>query len=659
MRAGLNGLKAALLVSALVSAPTFADPDGDWATYGHDKGGQRHSPLKEITPANVASLQPAWVYHMKPPAVPAAATPAPDANADAQRAAEGLGAGAGGAPNISRRRSRFSGSQVTPLVVGGRMFISTPYGRVVALDPASGKELWATPIGGDGQPSLRGVEYWPGDAATPARIVFGTRDGRLIALDAATGAFAQGFGDHGVVDLKTPEVLNGAQARFYGMTSPPIVYGDLVITGAAVQEFPPLGAAGDVRAWDVRSGKLAWTFHSVPHKGEKGYETWAPGSAERRSGVNVWGFLTVDEARGIVYMPFGAPAFDRYGGDRKGDNLFGTALVAADAKTGKYLWHFQAVRHDLWDNDLQAPPILFDAKVGGKTVPAVGIVSKNSLLFVLDRVTGKPVLPVEYRKVPASDVPGEAAAPTQPYPKLTPPLARTSFAPGDVADVTPELKAGCEAWIVANKMVSGGLYVPVHYNEVTISFPGLQGGANWGGMSYDPDRSLLIVNTSDLGQVTSLVPSKGPLPYERGPVSGRFQLEGTKLMCQKTPWGRLSAVNIKTGKIAWQVPLGLTDSLPEDKRLTGRPNIGGSITTASGLTFIGASDDSRFRAFDTGTGKMLWEVKLEAAAHATPITYKGSDGRQFVTITSTGGSFLDSPLASDTITAFALPRETK
>lgn len=240
--------------------------------------------------------------------------------------------------------------------------------------------------------------------------------------------------------------------------------------------------------------------------------------------------------------------------------------------------------------------------VKGRKVPAVAIVSKNGLLFVLDRVSGKPLLPVEERAFPASDVPGEAAAPTQKVPVATPPLARTTFAPGDVADLTPELKRGCSDWIAKNDMKAGALYVPVGFNRVTISFPGLQGGANWGGASFDPGSGLLLVNTSDLGQVTSLIPSNGPLPYERGPVSGRFQLEGTKLMCQAPPWGRLSAV-------------------------------------------------------DVATGKMLWETKLEAAAHATPITYSGRDGRQFVAVTSTGGSFLDSPLASDTITAFALPRE--
>ncbi|HWU03455.1 MAG TPA: PQQ-binding-like beta-propeller repeat protein, partial [Novosphingobium sp.] len=380
----------------------------------------------------------------------------------------------------------------------------------------------------------------------------------------------------------------------------------------------------------------------------------------QRSGVNVWGFLTVDKARGIVYMPFGAPAFDRYGGDRHGDNLYGTSLVAADARTGKYLWHFQVVRHDLWDNDLQAPPLLFDATIRGRKVPAVAVVSKNGLLFVLDRLTGKPVHPIAMRSVPASDVPGEAAALTQPFPLATPPLARATFDPAhDLADLTPQLHDACAKWVADNAMVSGGLYHPVRLNRATISFPGLQGGANWGGASYDPARHLLIVNTLDLGQVTSLVPSKGPLPYERGSLSGRFQLEGTRLMCQKGPWGRLSAVDVTTGRIRWQVPLGVTDEAPEGKKLTGRPNIGGSITTAGGLTFIGASDDARFRAFDTATGRMVWEARLPAAAHATPITYAGARGRQYVAVTSTGGSFLDSPLTSDTITAFALPAQEK
>lgn len=646
-----------LLAGVLAAGPAhqlFAQPAGDWPTYGHDKGGQRHSPLAAITPANVAELAPAWTYHMRPASTDVAPI---DSATAAQRAAEAVGPppGAAGGGAFTRQRSRFAGSQATPLIINGVMYTTTPYGRVVALEPETGRELWVATIPGPGQPSVRGVEYWPGDGQTSPRLFFGTRDGRLLALDAATGQPAAGFGSDGVVNLKTADILNGLETRQYGMTSPPIVWQNLVITGSAVQEFPPRGAAGDVRAWDARTGKLVWRFHSVPRPGEAFHETWGLGGADARSGANVWGFMTVDANRGIVYMPFAAPSFDRFGGDRPGDNLYSSTLVAADAATGKRLWHFQVVRHDIWDNDLQAPPVLFDVMKGKRRIPAVAIVSKNGLVFVLDRVTGNPVFPVKQVKFPASKVPGEVTSATQPIPQVTPPLSRTSFSMADVADVTPELKAGCTDWITSNKMVSGGLYVPVGFNEVTISFPGLQGGGNWGGFTFAADRRYLIVNTSELGQVTALVPSKGPLPVERGPVSGRFQLPGSKLMCQQPPWGKLSAVDTSTGKIAWAVPLGVTDELPEGKRLTGRPNIGGPISTASGLTFIGASDDGRFRAFDSATGKMLWEYRLPAAAHATPATYRGKDGRQYVVITATGGSFLDSPLASDVVMAFALP----
>jgi quinoprotein glucose dehydrogenase len=621
-----------------------AEPGEDWPTYGHDRGGQRHSPLSDITPANVAQLEVAWTYHLRP----SAALTAEEGSAAVQRAAEGLAPGA-------RLRNRFAASQATPLMVEGRLYVTTPYGRVVALDPVAGTELWSMRIPGPGQPSLRGVEYWAGDAATPPRLFFGTRDGRLIALDARTGAFASSFGDHGVVQLATPDVLRGGDARFYGMTSPPLVYEDLVITGSAVQEFPPRGAAGDVRAWDARTGELVWTFYSVPQRGERFGDTWAADSAERRSGVNVWGFMTVDAERGILYMPFGAPSFDRYGGDRHGDNLFGTSLVAADMRTGRYLWHFQVVHHDVWDNDLQAPPLLFDAQVGRRRVPALAVSSKNGLLFILNRLTGKPIHPIEERPVPMSDVPGEQTAPTQPLPLVTPPLARTEFAPEDLAQLTLEHTEWCRAWIAEKRMVGGGLYHPVRLNQPTISFPGLQGGNNWGGGALDPATGTLYLNTSDLGQVTELVPSTGPLAYERGPTGGRFMQSATRLPCQKPPWGQLHAIDTTTGRVLWQATLGVTDGLPSDLEETGRPNVGGPIVTAGGLIFIGATDDNRFRAFDARSGRLLWSHRLEASAHATPMTYRGADGRQYVAVTATGGSFLDSPVTADTLVAFALP----
>jgi quinoprotein glucose dehydrogenase len=634
----------ALTLMLCAATPALAAPDSaDWPTYGHDKGGQRHSPLKQITPANAAQLQPAWVYHMKPADQDAVADP----GEARQRREENVSA-------LPARR-RFTASQLTPIVVGGRMFVSTPYGRVAALDPTTGKELWVTPISG-ANPSYRGVEYWPGDKATPPRIVFGTADGRLIALDAATGAFVPGFGENGVVNLRTPEVMNGLPNAPYHMTSPPLVSGDLVITGSRVQESPAKGASGDVRAWDVRTGKLVWTFHTIPRPGEANHGTWAPGSEVQRSGVNVWGFMTVDEKRGLLYMPVGGPSPDRYGGDRPGDNLYSASLVAVDLKTGQYRWHFQIVHHDIWDIDLQSAPLLFEAKLKGRTVPAVSVVSKNGMMFMFNRVTGKPLHPIVEKPVPPSQTPTEIASPTQPIP-ATPPLSRTSFTfPDDIADVTPELKAWCTNYFVSEKMRGTVQYEPFGTGTPGVHFPGTEGGANWGGQTYDPKSGLIYVAMNNFGGVSILVKEDPPAPVLYRNIYRRFQQAETRLQCVKPPWGVLSAVDTSTGKIAWQSTLGVSDNLPEPLQKTGRPGNGGAITTAGGVLFIGFTDDARFRAFDTRTGKELWAHKLEASAHAVPVTYRGADGRQFVAITSTGGSYVESPVVSDTLTAFALPK---
>jgi quinoprotein glucose dehydrogenase len=633
-------------------SPLHAQQD-DWPTYGHDKGGQRYTAIKQISPANVAKLKPLWVYHMKPAA---GATPS------AQNAADAAQARADGAGSAMRKPGRFAQSEATPLVVGGRMFLSTPYHRVVALDAATGKELWAFDTGA-AQPSTRGVEYWPGDAEHGAEIVFGTRNGLLFALDAATGAPVKGFGTNGgtngMVDLKTPEIMQGSSSPFYGLTSPPLVVGNLVVTGSAVQEYPALGTSGDVRAWDVRTGKLVWTFHTIPQPGVKGHETWAGESWKKRSGVNDWGIMTADTKRGMVFLSLGAPSWDRYGGDRHGIGLYGNAVVALEAATGKYLWHFQIVHHDMWDMDAEAPPALLDVTRHGKRIPAVAVVSKSGLFFLLNRLNGKPIDPVEERKMPKSDVPGEESWPTQPFPKVTPPYARQSFSMKDIAKVTPELEAYCRQWINGQHMKMGGPYLPIGYNRPTIDFPGRQGGANWGGGSYDPVRGLFFVNANNLGQVESLTQSAdGTVKMAGGSgPNARFSQPETKLMCQTPPWGELTAINMKTGRIAWHSTLGVSDNVPAAVAHTGRPNVGGSIATASGLVFIGATDDSRFRAFSAQTGKELWTYKLNASAHATPISYTIGAGKQVVAITSTGGSFLDSPVTSDEVTAFALPED--
>ncbi len=645
------------------SAQPTAAASTEWPTYGHDPGGMRFSPVAQITPANVSQLRVAWTYHMRPPATAAAAPTGAQAGAPGRGGARGRGRGGSG----------FTSSQVTPLVVNGVVYLATPYGRVVALDATTGREAWVYQLASSG-PSSRGVEYWPGDAKTPPQIVFGTGNGRLISLDAKTGKPNPAFGEGGIVDLNTPENLQGSMGT-NGLSSPPIVFRNLVITGGRTQENPPQGPAGDVRAWDMHTGKLVWTFRSVPREGERFNDTWAPGSWRYRTGVNVWGFITVDVQRGIVYMPFGAPSVDQYGGDRAGDNLFSSSLVAADASTGKYLWHFQVVHHDIWDGDLAAAPALIDVRQGGQTIPAVAVINKVGLLFLLDRVTGKPIYGVEERPVPQSDVPLERSAKTQPFPLKPPPLSRNTFSAADIATVTPEIEAGCRKLIEGMQL--GGPYLPPAYNRLRVQFPGNHGGVNWGGTSFNPQFGYLFISTSELGQVSGLRDrspgATGPAqasgvgnrvhpegPYESVPGGGRFSLPAPagstqQLPCHQPPWGQLTAVNVSTGEFAWQVPLGITESLPPDKQNTGRPGNGGSIATAGGLVFIGATDDGRFRAFDARTGKEVWTVKLGGAANATPSTYLGRDGKQYVVVASTGGGFFGAPLTDDSIMAFSLP----
>lgn len=677
-----------ILAGAVVMAQSNKTPAPDlskeWPTYGHDPGGMRFSPLTEITPANVSRLKVAWVYHMAAGASGAAGRGAFGGSGRAGGFARG---GANGAPAAAapegdtppapqagrgrggRGGNGLSSSEVTPLVINGMMYITTPQGRAVAIDPVTGKEIWATQMPSGGL-STRGVEYWAGDSQTPAQIVFGARDGKLYSVDAKTGKLNNAFGDNGVVNLNTPEITHGLPGND-GLSSPPVVYKNLVITGGTTQEVPALGPAGDVRAWDMHTGKLVWTFHSIPGPGEKYHDTWAGDSWKNRSGVNVWGFMTVDAQRGIVYMPFGAPSVDQYGGDRVGDNLFGTSLVAADANTGKYLWHFQVVHHDIWDGDMTGAAALIDVKQGGKTIPAVAAINKLGMLFLLDRVTGKPIYGVEERPVPASEVPLERASKTQPFPLKPPPLVRMSMSAADIATVTPELEAACKKLIEGVQM--GGPYLPPGYNRLRVQFPGNHGGVNWFGTSFNPQLGYLFVNTNELGQLSGLKdhdPATGIAraqgvgnrvvpdgPYEGVPGGGRFSVPGPtsqQLPCQQPPWGELTAVNVNTGEFAWRVPLGVTDSLPAGKQNTGRPGNGGTIATAGGLVFVAATDDARFRAFDAKNGKELWTVKLGGAAEATPMTYQGKDGKQYVVIVSTGGGFFNNPVTDDSVTAFAL-----
>ena len=612
-----------LLIAALCATLPAAAAPTDWPAYGHDAGGGRFSPLTQITPDNVGKLQVAWTYHMNP------------------------------LPGAAATGARPPNSTTTPLMVNGLIYLGTPYGRVVALDATTGKQVWAYQLASGDQPPYRGMAYWPGDKGHAPRIVFGSFKGNMIALDAKTGAPARGFGTDGVVDTKTPEIMNGLPNAYYGYSSPPVIYKNVAIIGSRVQESPSKGAAGDVRAWDVVTGKLAWTFHSIPRPGEKFHDTWQDDGWKQRSGVNVWNQLTVDAKRGIAYLPFGAPTFDRYGGDHKGSNLFSDSLVAVDANTGKYLWHYQVTHHDIWDWDLDTPPVLLDVKKDGKTIPAVAAMNKSAILFILNRLTGEPIFGAPETPVPASPVASESASPTQPIPNKPVQLARNSFDLSEVAQLTPEHTAACLKMIADGHWTGSKAFEPIPTDHPIIRFPGGEGGPEWAGGAFDPRLGLFIVNTNNLGYVEQL---QQKADGEWGMTSTNFRDRTSRMPCQNPPWGLLSAVNVNTGDIAWQVHLGITDTLPAGKQDTGRPSNGGPIVTAGGVTFIGGTDDQRFRAFDSKTGKELWAAKLDYSAHATPITWQGKDKRQYVGVVATGGSYLASPTGGDSLVVWALPK---
>jgi glucose dehydrogenase len=592
----------------------------NWPHYGGDAGGTRYSKLNQINRSNVNRLQPAWTFH--------------------------TGEISDGTKGDLPTRSAF---ETTPLMANGLLYFTTPFNNLVALDPENGQKVWFFDAKLDLKRPYtlfahRGAALWEGK-----RVLFGTQDGRLFSVDAKTGKPDNSFGVNGMVDLRKG-VADEYPTRGYGMTSPPAIYKNLVICGSWASDGEPQGPRGDVRAFDVRTGKLVWTFHTVPRKGEFGYETWAPGSAEGRGGTNAWTMLSVDEKRGIVYVPLSSPSTDLYGGDRKGANLFGDSLVALDAATGKRIWHFQTVHHNIWDYDIPAQPQLVDLKV-----PAVLQITKTGFVFAFDRVTGKPLFPIEERPVPASQIPGEEAFATQPVPSKPKPFARQSMTPDELTDVTPESRAFCEGLIRGAKF--GSLFTPVGL-EPTILFPGTDGGANWGGGAWDPETKTLYVHHRDVGMLYKMVEREGgKIPYRAtglGTPNSRFW-DKDKLPCQKPPWAFLTAIDMSTGEWRWRSVLGVVDSLI-DKGLppTGAPTMGGSIVTAGGLLFIGATNDSRFRAFDKTTGKELWTYRLPASAHATPMTYVGKNGKQYVVVAAGGGHKYSNTL-SDSLVAFSLP----
>ncbi len=669
--------------------------DRDWPVVGGGPETQRYSPLKQINRQNAGKLRLAWKFDSG---------------------------------------DEFQGSemQCNPIVVNGVLYATTPKLRVVALEAGTGKLIWSfDPYGGapvKQKQRNRGLTYW-------SKRIFVAAGHDLLAIDATSGKLIESFGKQGRVDLRAglgrdPETLS------VGATSPGIVYRDVLVLGSIVSEDLP-SAPGFIRGFDARTGAIRWTFRTIPGPGEFGYETWPKDAWTYTGGVNSWAGLALDEKRGIVFVPTGSAAFDFYGANRAGDNLFANCLLALKADTGERVWHYQFVRHDVWDRDLPAAPSLVQVKRDGKLVDAVAQITKSGFVFVLDRDTGKPLFPVEEREVPASDVDGEVLAHKQPLPTLPAPFARQKLTEDLLTNRTPEAHAAVLERF--KKVRSGDQFTPPS-TEGTVVFPGFDGGGEWGGAAFDPETGLFYVNSNEMAWILRLVPRqvKGPLtaaglyqqncaschradlkgnPPEfpslvgigkrwsteqiRGvvrkgagrmpafanlseavvdvivtylhsgedravsvtqaaPFGLKYRIDGYNKFLDPDgypavapPWGTLNAINLNTGEYAWKIPFG---EFPELKaKNTGSENYGGSVVTAGGLLFIGATNhDRKFRAFDKATGKVLWETELNAAGNATPATYE-VNGKQFVVIGAGGGKSGGRPGGS--YYAFALPEE--
>jgi quinoprotein glucose dehydrogenase len=631
-----------LVVAAIAHGQEPVSPKpvakADWPHYAGDQDASHYSPLTEITSENVSKLAIAWEW--KP--------------------AEKV------LPDFGTRPGAF---QNTPLMIDGVLYISTPYNQVAALEAATGRELWRydPKVYEDGQPPNgqgfvhRGLAAWRDTASGGGLRIFLNARYRLIQLDAKTGRPVASFGKDGVIDLGEGLVW-AINKKHYTNTSPPVVYKDLIIVGNGVgdrltyKNDPP----GDVRAFHARTGKLVWKFNTIPQKGEFGNNTWDGGSWQFTGHTNVWAPMSVDERRGLLFMPVSTPSNDYYGGRRPGQNLFAESVVCLDANTGVRKWHFQIVHHGLWDYDPASAPNLVTITVDGKRIDAVVQLTKQGWAFVFDRVSGKPIWPIEERQVARSDVPGEASWPTQPFPTKPPAFESQGVTLDDAFDATPELKTKAVAELKKYRL--GPIYTPPSL-EGTVALPGVWGGANWGGGAFDPATGRLFVKTTRSPAIFKMEPfNKTQQPQDRlDEVDAEYVqrspsgfVDGVPVL--KPPYAHLVAVDLNRGEIAWKVPFGdapelralpaLKDvSLPERLGSVGPPGV---IVTRSGLVF-GGGNDMALSAYDARDGREVWRFVLPRQATATPMTYLAPDGRQMVVVATGRGE-------DTALVAFALPK---
>jgi quinoprotein glucose dehydrogenase len=639
-----------------------------WSHYGGNAGGQQYSPLAQIRVDNVHSLDIAWQYR------------------------------SGELDRRTERQNATAKVQVNPILLpdtaGAHLVICTPFNRVVALDPASGTERWiyepgiriggyATPEDPEGLKSApfancRGVSYWENPEAgdsTPGkhRLVMATHDLKLIALDTGTGRPCSDFGNHGIVNVE-PDILNAKPPARIGevkFPSPPVIVGGVVVVGSSVRDNDRWNApSGAVRAFDAQTGKPLWTFDPIPRDpSDPVYREWTPEAAASTGGGNVWGLMSVDEERDLVFLPTSGPSPDFFGGTRPGDNRYADSIVALRGSTGEVVWHFQTLHHDVWDYDNAAQPTLIDLEKDGRPFPAVILGTKTGMLFIFHRETGEPFFPIEERPVPQGGVAGEILSATQPFTTRPPPLVPHTFTADDFWGMTFIDRGQCRDNYKDAKI--GPIYTPPSI-EGTIVVPSTAGGINWGGVAVDPVSKILYTKVLRMAHFVQLIPienvetpvtssaenmmgTAAPLrgtPYalKQGPVVSPMFTP-----CTPPPWAAVVAVDLQAGEILWQSTLGTLDALmPIPLPLKfGTASFGGPIVTAGGLMFVGATQDDRFRAFELETGEEVWSVRLPTGSFAMPMTYE-VDGRQFVVIASGGHPFIY-PTPGDYLTAFALP----